>query len=42
MSAIVNLAAQDWTAAAASLDRQGWALLPKLLDASATARLRGL
>ena len=42
MSAIANLAAQDWTAAAASLDRQGWALLPKLLDASATARLRGL
>jgi hypothetical protein len=42
MSEIANLAAQDWTAAAASLDRQGWALLPKLLDVSATARLRGL
>ena len=42
MSAIANLAAQDWTTAAAGLDRQGWAVLPKLLDASATARLRGL
>lgn len=42
MSAIANLAARDWTAVAASLDTQGWALLPKLLDGSATARLRGL
>ena len=42
MSAYPNLAALDWTGAAASLDSQGWALLPKLLDASATARLRGL
>ena len=42
MSAIANLAARDWTAVAASLDNQGWALLPKLLDGSATTRLRGL
>ena len=42
MSAIANLAARDWTAIAASLDNQGWALMPKLLDGSATARLRGL
>jgi uncharacterized protein len=42
MSSHPNLAVQDWTGAAASLDTQGWALLPKLLDASATARLRDL
>ena len=34
--------AYDWGGVAASLDAQGWALLPKLLSASATARLRGL
>ena len=33
---------QDWAGAAAGLDAQGWALLPKLIDASAAARLRGL
>jgi len=33
---------QDWVGAAAGLDAQGWALLPKLIDASAAARLRGL
>src|ERR1700756_4453426 len=33
---------QDWEAAAVSLDAQGWALLPKLLDAKSCARLRGL
>lgn len=33
---------QDWTGAAAGLDAQGWALLPKLIDASAAAHLRGL
>jgi uncharacterized protein len=32
---------QDWDGAATALDAQGWALLPKLLDASAAARLRG-
>jgi hypothetical protein len=38
----MRLAAQNWDAAAASLDAQGWALLPKLLDASACARMHGL
>ena len=33
---------QDWDGAATALDAQGWALLPKLLDAPAAARLRGL
>jgi hypothetical protein len=33
---------QDWEAAAASLDAQGWALLPKLMDAKSCAKLRGL
>lgn len=33
---------QDWTGAAAGLDAQGWALLPKLIDAPAAAHLRGL
>ena len=33
---------QDWEAAAASLDARGWALLPKLLDAKACAKLRCL
>ena len=28
----MRLAAQDWEDAANSLDAQGWALLPKLLD----------
>lgn len=32
----------DWDGAAAALDAQGWALLPKLLDAAAAARLRNL
>ncbi|MEO7054863.1 MAG: 2OG-Fe(II) oxygenase [Rhizomicrobium sp.] len=38
----MTLTTQDWAGAAAGLDSQGWALLPKLIDASATARLRGL
>lgn len=38
----MTLATQDWTGVAAGLDAQGWALLPKLLDASATAQLRSL
>ena len=38
----MRLAAQDWDGAAASLDAQGWALLPKLLDASSCARMHGL
>jgi len=38
----MRLMEQDWTGAAAGLDAQGWALLPKLIDASATARLRDL
>ena len=33
---------QDWEAAALSLDAQGWALLPKLLDAKSCATLRHL
>ncbi|HUO01534.1 MAG TPA: 2OG-Fe(II) oxygenase [Rhizomicrobium sp.] len=33
---------QDWDAAAGSLDAQGWALLPELLDAKSCARLQGL
>jgi hypothetical protein len=33
---------QDWAGAGAALDAQGWALLPKLIDASAAARLREL
>jgi hypothetical protein len=33
---------QDWAGAAAGLNAQGWALLPKLIDASTAARLRGL
>ena len=33
---------QDWEAAAVSLDAQGWALLPKLLDAKSCATLRHL
>jgi len=33
---------QDWAGAAAGLDAQGWALLPKLIDTSAAAQLRGL
>ncbi|MBS0280661.1 MAG: 2OG-Fe(II) oxygenase [Proteobacteria bacterium] len=36
------LTEQDWTGAADGLNAQGWALLPKLIDASAAARLRGL
>ncbi|HEX4118012.1 MAG TPA: 2OG-Fe(II) oxygenase [Rhizomicrobium sp.] len=32
---------QNWEAAATSLDAQGWALLPKLIDAKACAKLRG-
>jgi hypothetical protein len=32
---------QNWDAAATSLDAQGWALLPKLIDAKACAKLRG-
>jgi len=38
----MRLLEQDWTGAAAGLDAQGWALLPKLIDASAAAGLRGL
>lgn len=38
----MTLTEQDWTGAAAGLNAQGWALLPKLIDASAAARLRGL
>ncbi len=38
----MRLTTQDWAGAAAGLDSQGWALLPKLIDASAAARLRGL
>jgi uncharacterized protein len=33
---------QNWEAAAASLDAQGWALLPRLIDPKICARLRGL
>ena len=33
---------QNWEAAAASLDAQGWALLPELIDAKMCAKLRGL
>jgi hypothetical protein len=33
---------QEWEAAATSLDGQGWALLPKLLDAKNCAKLRNL
>ena len=36
----MNMTAQDWTGAAAGLSAQGWALLPKLIDASAAALLR--
>lgn len=36
------LTEQDWTGAADGLNAQGWALLPKLIDASAAARLRSL
>jgi hypothetical protein len=35
-------AKQNWDAATTSLDAQGWALLPKLLDTKACARLRSL
>lgn len=42
MNRIDRMAALDWTGAAASLDAQGWAHLPKLLDTTTTARLRGL
>lgn len=42
MSTQANLAARDWTRAAVDLNAQGWALLPKLLDAPATAGLSGL
>lgn len=38
----MTLTEQDWTGAADGLNAQGWALLPKLIDASAAARLRGL
>lgn len=38
----MTLTEQDWTGAAAGLNAQGWALLPKLIDASAAARLRSL
>lgn len=33
---------QDWTGAAAGLNAQGWALLPKLIDTSVAAHLRSL
>jgi len=33
---------QDWEAANAALDMQGWALLPKLIDARTCAKLREL
>src|ERR1019366_5290094 len=36
----MRLAAQDWDGAAANLDAQGWALLPRLLDPSACARMQ--
>jgi hypothetical protein len=32
----------DWAAIAAALDAQGWALLPRLLDAGACAHIAGL
>lgn len=38
----MTLTEQDWTGAADGLNAQGWALLPKLIDASAAARLRSL
>jgi hypothetical protein len=38
----MTLTEQDWAGAAAELNAQGWALLPKLIDASAAARLRSL
>ena len=38
----MRLKAQDWSGVATGLDLQGWARLPKLLDAAACARLRGL
>jgi len=38
----MRLTTQDWAGAAAGLDSQGWALLPKLIDASTAIRLRGL
>jgi hypothetical protein len=42
VKALSRLAALDWTGAAASLDAQGWALLPGLLDAPESTRLRAL
>lgn len=36
----MTLTEQDWTGAADGLNAQGWALLPKLIDASAAALLR--
>jgi uncharacterized protein len=33
---------QNWEAAAGSLDAQGWALLPDLMDAKSCTKLRGL
>jgi len=38
----MSLTTQDWADPAAGLDSQGWALLPKLIDASAAVRLRDL
>ncbi len=38
----MRLAAQDWNGVATAVDAQGWALLPKLIDASAAARLSDL
>ncbi|HEV7959603.1 MAG TPA: 2OG-Fe(II) oxygenase, partial [Rhizomicrobium sp.] len=35
-------AKQDWEAAAISLNAQGWALLPKLIDAKSCTGLRNL
>jgi uncharacterized protein len=38
----MSLARQDWSSATASLDAQGWALLPSLLDSKSCAKLRVL
>jgi hypothetical protein len=37
-----RIAAYDWAAIAAALDREGWAILPRFLDGEACAALAGL
>lgn len=42
MTDLITLAEYDWASIAADLDREGWAVLPAMLDQAACQRIAGL